>query len=360
MQGCSIQWLILLVALWFGCGSGGSSLPHVSPLPPLSDGGVAAVAATNDTLVGTAEVATSPLDALFAKYKSRFVCCQVPAYPDCEVYLCGTLHVAKTSTEMVQEVIRTLRPQFVVLELCEARVDSLHEVDLHASDNNTLTLASVLRLSVEERSAKVLGMGLLSWMQLKAAKVMGNRLGGELAMAAREGASLRSVVVLGDRLYGVTIQRIFDKLGLVEKLKMVMLLFWEVVTMSMFRLKEYVHKTETDDGFIHDEIARFRKYLPTFANVIVTERDEYLAQTLLEIARVGFRHSQGAAAAVPRGRIVAVVGAAHLAGVQQCLLSGGCSDAHIAEISSSSKQKSTWPGRGMLQIVNTQSLGFGT
>jgi hypothetical protein len=30
-------------------------------------------------------------------------------------------------------------------------------------------------------------MGLLSWMQLKAAKIMGNKLGGELAVAAKEG-----------------------------------------------------------------------------------------------------------------------------------------------------------------------------
>lgn len=358
-----VLFLLVALALWFVCGNGGISLPYAPPpLPPLSGAGAGA-GAVNDTPVAAAVGTSAPLVALHTKYKSRFVCCQIPAYPDCDVYLCGTLHVAKTSTEMVQEVIRMLRPQFVVLELCESRVDSLQEVDLNEAAN--ITLAGVIRMSVEERSAKVLGMGLLSWMQLKAAKIMGSRLGGELAMAAREGASMRSVVVLGDRLYGVTIQRIFDKLGLVEKLKMVMLLFWEVVTMSMFRLKEYVHKTETDDGFIHDEIARFRKYLPTFANVIVTERDEYLAQTLLEIASsMGSRHNQAAVAvagtaAVPRGRIVAVVGAAHLAGVQRCLASGGCSEAHIAEISSSSKHKPTWAGRGMLQIVNTQSLGFG-
>ena len=306
----------------------------------------------NDTQAGT-------LEALHTKYKSRFVCCHMPMYPEIDVYLCGTLHVAKTSAEMVQEVIRTIKPSYVVLELCEARADSLHEVDLNHLAN--VTLSSVVRLSFEERSLKTFGMGMLSWMQLKSAKVMGNRLGGELAMAAREGASLQSVVVLGDRLYGVTIQRIFDKLHLVEKVKMVVLLFWEVLTMSIFRLKEYVHKSETDDSFITDEIRKFRKHLPTFATVIVTERDEYLAQTLLEIARVGFRQHQPMhpSQAAPRGRIVAVIGAAHLAGVQRCLSSGGCSDEHIAEISSSSKHNSTWAGRGMLQIVNTQSL-FGS
>jgi len=34
-------------------------------------------------------------------------------------------------------------------------------------------------------------------------------------------------VVLGDRLYGVTIQRVFDALGWREKIKMVAILLWE-------------------------------------------------------------------------------------------------------------------------------------
>ena len=36
-----------------------------------------------------------------------------------------------------------------------------------------------------------------------------------------------ATVVLGDRLYGVTIQRVFDALGWREKIKMVAILLWE-------------------------------------------------------------------------------------------------------------------------------------
>lgn len=317
--------------------------------------------------------ATEPIitevSQLTTKYKGRLVCVTLPQYPHCDIFLCGTLHVAKTSTEMVQDVIQSVRPQYVVLELCESRVDSLYEMDLlHEDLAANATLSSVISSSWQDKSLKTLGMGLLSWMQFKAAKVMGSKLGGELTMAAKEGAKLKSTIVLGDRLYGVTIQRVFDELKMLEKLKMCVLLFWEVVTMSVFRLKEYVRKTETDDEFIKEEIARFTKYLPTFANIIVGERDEYIAQTLLEIARVGFGDSSkiiaafdaAAAAGRPapalRGRIVAVCGAAHLAGVQRCLAAGGCSEARINTISSSSRHNTTWPGRGTLQIVNSQML----
>lgn len=51
----------------------------------------------------------------------------------------------------------------------------------------------------------------------------------------------------GDRRYEVTVQRVFDRLSGFEKLKMLMILMWEVVTMSMFKLKEYIAKTENDD-----------------------------------------------------------------------------------------------------------------
>ena len=98
-----------------------------------------------------------------------------------------------------------MRPSFVVLELCETRVDSLLEPSpLELRDAVNVTLPYVLRESVRARvrrtrppalpptnppspplsqSFKVLGMGLLSWMQLKAAKMSGSKLGGELGTA---------------------------------------------------------------------------------------------------------------------------------------------------------------------------------
>lgn len=304
--------------------------------------------------------APASVAALADRYKQRVVHCCPPSYPNCDVYLCGTLHVAKTSSELVRDVIQSVKPDFVVLELCESRIDSLYELDIDENAFN-VTLAEIVKTAFRERSGKTLGMGLLTWVQVKAAKVMGSKLGGELAIAAKEGATHRAIIVLGDRQYAVTIQRIMDRLRLFEKIKMAGLLFWEVLTMSVFKLKEYIVKSETDDAFIRDEVERFGRYLPTVADVIVSERDEYLAQTLLEIARVGFARTSGsvqgpAPGQVRRGKIVAVVGAAHLAGVQRWLQQGGVSDARMAEISSSSQHNATWPGGGMLQVVNTQLL----
>lgn len=298
----------------------------------------------------------SPAETLSEKYKSKFCVVQVEHFPHCEIYLCGTLHVSKSSVDMVQDVVRTLQPNYVVLELCEARLDSLMEED--RVDHN-LTFYQVFRGSIEERSLKVLGMGLLTWMQIKAANLLGSKLGGELSAACKEAYRAGSTIILGDRLYGVTIQRIFDKLSFFEKLKMAGILIWEVLTMSLFKLKDYVHRTQHDDDFVKEEVEKFGRYLPAFAQVVISERDEYIAQTLTELAKVGFGRLPPATAGVQytrKGKIVAVVGAGHLPGIRKHLVAGGVTAERLKEISSSSKHENTWPGDGLLHVVDAKIL----
>ena len=144
-------------------------------------------ASSSSSITNAAWHATSTdpiINGLLQKYKGRIVCCTIAQFPHCDVLLCGTLHVAKTSADMVQDVVRSLVPQYIVLELCEARIDNLLEV-YDAATTQNVTLVQVAREAYREKSFKVFGMGLLTWMQLKAAKVVGNKLGGELSVAAK-------------------------------------------------------------------------------------------------------------------------------------------------------------------------------
>ena len=297
-------------------------------------------------IAGDAPSSDPEIGSMVEKYRGRLVYCSVPQFPNCDILLCGTLHVAKTSADMVEDTIKVLKPGFIVLELCEARLENLVE------EARNVTFFDVVRESFKERSIKVFGMGLLTWMQLKSAKALGSTLGEEQTVAAKVGAHLGSTVILGDRLYGVTFQRVFDKLKFFEKLKFAIVLVWEVLTMSFLKLKDYIKKSENQEGFIQDEIARFGKYLPALAKVLIEERDEYLAKTIHDIAReVG--HSRNSVIGMKRSRIMAVVGAGHLAGIQRCLAAGGVSDERMAEISSSSKHPlpGTW-SKGLYQQVD--------
>lgn len=192
-------------------------------------------------------------------------------------------------------------------------------------------------------------------MQFKAAKFVGFKLGGELAIAAKEGAKIGSILVLGDRKYSVTIQRIFDKLSIFDKVKMLLVLIWEVLTMSLFKLKEYISKTENDQNFVDDEIKRFAKYLPSFAEVLITERDEYLSQSIIQTVKIGF--TQNYKSFYPTGNVLAVIGAGHLPGIQRNLKVGGVPLTRLYEISKSTKHvEPTWPSDGSVQIVDTKQV----
>eukprot|EP01040_Poterioochromonas_malhamensis_P012096 gene12096-13225_t len=350
---------------------------------------------SNEVAVSSEPYSTPPqiIQQLTQKYSYKFQYCTFPHLPNCEFFFCGTLHVANTSVNMVKDVIQTIKPNYVVIELCENRIDGIledsqyyyeDEVNNQQSQQNqqqieqeNITFFQILRKSLKERSIKTLGMGLLTWMQINAAKLVGSKLGGELSIACYISHKIGSTVILGDRLYHITIQRIFDSLTFYEKCKMILVILWEILTMSIFKLKDYIQKTDEDASFIKDELDRFAEYLPAFAKVVISERDEYLAQTLYEVANIAFeknkRPSSRDITSTPgngivggstssgmggtqKGRIVVVIGAGHLHGVQKNLAVTPLSDERMMEISSSSKHANSWPGRGVLQVVDMKQI----
>jgi pheromone shutdown protein TraB len=266
-----------------------------------------------------------------------------------------------------------------MLEICNHRLGSL-SIDPEADEElEHLSFFEVVKIAWHDRSVKSLGMGLLTWMQVKAAKLLGNKLGGELSVAAKEAYLQQAHIVLGDRLYDVTIQRISDRLKFQEKIKAFFLLIWEVITMSFGKIKEYVQKSQDDESFVQDEIEKFAKYFPSLSNVIINERDEYLAQSLLETAKVLSKEmvtppsitipssssieeeeimmiQRQQLMQLKKKKIVAVVGAGHLPGIQFHLQANGVSLERLTEISTSSKHASTWPGSCALHVLDGSVL----
>lgn len=312
---------------------------------------------SHSSAISSSELTTA--QKLQLKYKGKLVHFSSSKYPNCDIYLCGTMHVSKSSAEMVQDVVRELKPDVVMLELCPNRIDSI--VATLDAPSEKLSLGEVIHATWQDKSLMTLGSGLLTWMQIKAAKLMGNKLGSELSVAAREAHRTGSHIVLGDRYYDVTIQRIFDRLRFFEKVKAAVVIFWEAITMSFSMIRDYMMRMEDDVRLVQDEIVKFSKYFPAMAAVVIHERDEYLAQSLIEIARIGFQRdpSKNPTEEPTRGKILAVVGSGHLVGIRNYLEIGGASSARMMEISSSSKHSSTWPGDRLLHIVDGNAL-FGS
>ena len=291
-------------------------------------------------------------------YRGRVMLCQIPDFPLCDVYVCGTLHVSKTSADMVKDTIERVKPDYIILELCDGRIDSICDTTFDDELLKNMTLGNIFKQGYQERSFSVLGTSLLTWMQLKASKAMGNKLGQELYVAAKEGYNQQSSVILGDRLYSVTIQRCFDQLKLFEKIKVLFTLLYEVLSMTVRSIKDYIAKSENDEDFMKKELEKFERLLPSLARIIIHERDEYLAQVVYDVARGGFgNYKYRDADRAFRGKIVVVVGAAHMAGIRAWLLKNGSTEERIKELSTSSKQQvPTWPGGTRFSFVDVNTI----
>ena len=197
--------------------------------------------------------------------------------------------MAKRSSEMVNETIAIMRPHYTVVELCGERRDAILNV-LGEDGEEVLTFKGIVHTALQEKSFLSLGTGLLAWMQQKASKITDSKLGNEIYVAAKASYEVPAVVVLGDRLYPVTMQRCLERLNFVEKSKFVIMLLFEICSMTARSIADYIRKSEGDEEFLLKQMESFEKHLPGFAEVIVHERDEYLAQTVYEIARNGFQN----------------------------------------------------------------------
>jgi pheromone shutdown-related protein TraB len=212
-----------------------------------------------------------------------------------EIFVVGTAHVSKKSVEEVERVIDELRPDAVCVELDAARYETL----IDETRWRRLDVRKVLR---EERAGLMLASLLFSGFQKRLGDRLGVRPGGEMLAAARAAERVGAEVVLADRDIQATLRRCHGSLGALDRAKIFVALAFlpfaaaEVDEADVERLK--------GREAIGDAMSVFAKQMPALKVPLIDERDQYLVASTR---------------AAPGRRIVAVVGAAHVAGMVQHL-----------------------------------------
>jgi pheromone shutdown protein TraB len=228
---------------------------------------------------------------------------------------------------MVNEIIPHFQPNIVMLELCAERIGSFIQPKKYE-----ISLSEILKSSFQERSLKQFCIGLFSWMQNHAGTMLGSDPGGELTAAIKSALSIDSAIVLADRNSDITIQRIIDKLSIIKKAYLLLSLLWDCVSLSVHKLVDYMRRVEDDTSLIDAEIKSFTKHFPEIAEILINERDEYIAQSIIDVIE-DIRSSCGDGFPIC---VVAVVGSAHLNGIQKNIANGGISRDRIKDILTSS------------------------
>jgi pheromone shutdown protein TraB len=215
-------------------------------------------------------------------------------YESERIVFVSVIHTDIESVEEARRVVRETKPEVVAVELDHDRYQQLmnppEEGEIVAPGTGDMAQDLMLHLAILEKS---LG------------EITGSDVGDEMLAAIEEGRAIGAKIALVDRPMIATVQAMM-----------------QVPVDEMYRLTGMLPDATKDieeggasdllamlkeDGAVDDLMEQFRSEFPGLANVLIEQRDQYVAKALHFILND------------VEGRIVAVLGAGHIQGVKTAL-----------------------------------------
>jgi len=227
------------------------------------------------------------------------------------ITLVGTAHISKESIAEVEETIRRIRPDCTAIELDEKRAESL-------LDHNRYMQLDIIKVLKRHEGFLLLANLVLSSFQRRMGQNVGVRPGDEMLAAMKVSEELGIPTVMADRPVQVTLKRAWNRNTLWGKCKLLSSLLASAFSkeeISGDQIEEIKKGSEMDAM-----LAELSDYMPVIKEVLIDERDRYLAAKIWD--------SQG-------GNVVAVLGAGHIAGVEAHLnrMAAGKETTDVSQIS---------------------------
>ncbi|MCK9169664.1 MAG: TraB/GumN family protein [Treponema sp.] len=209
-----------------------------------------------------------------------------------KITLLGTAHISNESIEEVAETIRSQKPDCVAIELDEKRRESMTETDTYRK----LDIIAVLK---RKEGFLLLANLVLASFQRRMGQNVGVKPGDEMlaAMNTAKEEGIPSVMV--DRPIAVTLRRAWAKNSFWGKCKLISAMIasaFDKEEVSSEQI-EALKKSNEMDSMMRE----LSDYLPAVKEVLIDERDRYLACHIWNAAG---------------NNVLAVLGAGHLPGVQ--------------------------------------------
>ncbi|MGF7143024.1 pheromone shutdown-related protein TraB [Anaerotaenia torta] len=230
-----------------------------------------------------------------------------------EILLIATAHVSKESAELVKKVIEEERPDSVCIELDEDRYQNLIKPKVW-EDTDLIKVIKAKKVGFMAANL------FLSSYQKKMAEKLGNPVGGEMLQGMESAKETGATLVLADRSIQTTFLRIWRKLNLWDKSKLLVNLLFTSEDDSDITSDDLQKMLEED--MLEAAMAGLKKDFPKIGEVLISERDQYLAAKIKE---------------APGKKIVAVLGGGHVPGIKKEIFT----DRNIEEISTV-PPKSPW------------------
>ena len=214
-------------------------------------------------------------------------------YLDKTIYLVKTAHVSKNSVEDVNEIIDKVHPDAICIELDEDRLNNFNNADRWRNTD-------IVTIIKEKRVGLLMVNVILSSFQKRMAAKLDTRSGGEMLAGINAAKELNVPLVLVDRKINTTFRRIWSKLGLWEKAKLITTIIMSIFDDEEISEEDLANLKQSD--MLEAALEEVGKEFPIVKKVLVDERDMYLAQKIKN---------------APGQTIVAIIGAAHANGIKR-------------------------------------------
>jgi pheromone shutdown-related protein TraB len=215
-------------------------------------------------------------------------------FEDKEIILVGTAHVSKESVRLTADVIEAEKPDTVSVELCESRYQSIRQKDKWQDTD-------IVKVIKEKKTFLLLSNLLLVSFQKRIADKLDVKPGEEMIKAMEIGEALGAEIHLADRNIRITLLKTWRAMGLWSKVKLLFQLVLSIGKIDEIN-EEDIEKMKQED-VLHTLLSDVGKSLPILKDILIDERDQYLAQKIRT---------------APGNKIVAVVGAGHVPGIKKC------------------------------------------
>lgn len=209
-----------------------------------------------------------------------------------KIILVGTAHISKDSIEEAVHIIQEVKPDRVCVELDNGRLESL----TNEQGWQELDISKVLK---EGKGFLLLANLVLSSFQKKLGDDVGVKPGEEMKEALKASNELGIPSSMVDRPIHITLQRAWAKTRLWGKAKLLATLISSAFSNEELNSADIEGLKE--QGAMDSMMDELAQYLPSVKEVLIDERDRYLASHIWE--------SEG-------NTIVAIIGAGHLPGTE--------------------------------------------
>ena len=210
-----------------------------------------------------------------------------------EVILVGTAHISAASVELVAKTIQDEKPDTVCIELCRSRYESItqkkkwQETDLY-------------RIVKEKKVLVLLSNLLLAYFQKKIGSKLGIRPGAEILQAIQSAEAVGAGIHLADRDIRTTLSRAWGLMGLRTKFRLFYHFAASIADTQSITEADIEEMKKKD--VLEALLSEMGETFPQVRQVLIDERDLYLAEKIRS---------------APGKKILAIVGAGHVPGIQR-------------------------------------------